>query len=95
MQKCLLYRTCVLPMATYGYRLWYHDKVKVKDLLSFLSRMQHRAALWIIEAFRMFPIGRCKAIASLIPIHLHICRLADQFSYRANMLSSSYPLRTL
>jgi hypothetical protein len=39
MQKCLLYRTCVLPVATYGYRLWYHDKAKVKGLMSSLSRM--------------------------------------------------------
>jgi hypothetical protein len=40
MQKCLLYRTCVLPVATYRYRLWYHDKVKVKGLMSSLSKMQ-------------------------------------------------------
>jgi hypothetical protein len=34
-QKCLLYRTCVLPVAMYGYRFWYHDKAKVKGLMSF------------------------------------------------------------
>jgi hypothetical protein len=66
MQKYLLYRTCVLPVATYGYRLWYHDKVKVKGLLSSLSKMQHRAALWIIGAFRTSPTGGCEVIAGLI-----------------------------
>jgi hypothetical protein len=39
-QKHLLYRTCVLLVATYGHRLWYHDKAKVKGLLFSLSRMQ-------------------------------------------------------
>jgi hypothetical protein len=39
MKKCLLYRTCVLLVATYGYRLWYHDKAKVKGLMLSLSKM--------------------------------------------------------
>jgi hypothetical protein len=95
MQKRLLYRTCILPMATYGYRLWYHNKAKVKGLMSSLSRMQQRAALWIIGTFRMSPTGGCEAIAGLIPIHLHIHRLADRSSFRANMLAASHPLRTL
>jgi hypothetical protein len=95
MQKRLLYRTCVLPVATYGYRLWYHDKVKVKGLMSSLSRMQRHTALWIIGVFRMSPMGGYEAIAGLIPIHLHICRLVDQSSFRANTLAASHPLRTL
>jgi hypothetical protein len=95
MQKHLLYRTCVLPVATYGYRLWYHDKAKVKGLMSSLSRMQRRAALWIIGAFRTSPMGGCEAIAGLIPIHLHIRRLVDRSSFRANTLAASHPLRTL
>jgi hypothetical protein len=95
MQKCLLYRTCILPVATYGYRLWYQDKAKVKGLMSSLSKIQQQAALWIIGAFRTSPTGRCETIAGLIPIHLHICRLADQSSYRANTLLASHPLRTL
>jgi hypothetical protein len=95
MQKHLLYRTCILPVATYGYRLWYHDKAKVKGLMSSLSKMQWQAALWIIGAFRTSPTGGCEAIAGLIPIHLHIHRLADWSSYRANTLAASHPLRTL
>jgi hypothetical protein len=86
---------CVLPVTTYGYRLWYYDNVKVKGLMSSFSKMQWQAALWIIGAFRTSPTGGCEAIASLIPIHLHICRLVDQFSFRANTLSASHPLRTL
>jgi hypothetical protein len=81
MQKCLLYRTYILPVATYGYRLWYHDKAKVKGFMSSLSKMQQQATLWIIGAFRMSPIGRCETIAGLIPIHLHIRRLADLLCY--------------
>jgi hypothetical protein len=75
--------------------LWYHDKAKVKGLMSSLSRMQRQAALWIIGAFRTSPMGGCEAIAGLIPIHLHIRRLADRSSFRANTLAASHPLITL
>jgi hypothetical protein len=67
MQKHLLYRMCVLPVATYGYRLWYHDRAKVKGLMSSLSKMQWQAAFWIIGMFRTSPTGGCEAIAGLIP----------------------------
>jgi hypothetical protein len=63
--------------------------------MSSLSKMQQRAALWIIGAFRTSPTGGCEVIAGLILIHLHIRRLADQSSFRANTLSASHPLRTL
>jgi hypothetical protein len=45
MQKYLLYRMCILPVATYGYRLWYHDRAKIKGLMSYLSKIQRQAAL--------------------------------------------------
>jgi len=40
-----------------------------------LRKMQCRAALWITRAFRTSPLEGIKAIAGLIPIHLHLCKL--------------------
>ncbi|KAJ3570517.1 hypothetical protein NP233_g4354 [Leucocoprinus birnbaumii] len=71
-QKRILYQACIVPIATYGFHLWYNDFAKCKGHLQSLTKMQHRAALWIIGAFRMSPTGRCEALAGLIPVHLHL-----------------------
>ena len=38
--------------------------------------MQHKAALWILGTFRTSPTGEIEALADLIPIHLHLKKLA-------------------
>src|SRR3712207_3843432 len=72
LQKRLLYRSCVLPLATYGSRLWYHKGAKNKTVLKTLTTMQRRAARWITGAFRTTPGLATETIAALPPIHLHL-----------------------
>ncbi|PPQ90044.1 LOW QUALITY PROTEIN: hypothetical protein CVT25_006333, partial [Psilocybe cyanescens] len=55
--KRVLYRACVLPIVTYGFRLWYFAAARCKGALHHLSTMQHSAALWITGAFRTSPTG--------------------------------------
>jgi len=44
-QKCLLYRICILPIVFYSFQLWFFKSApKVKNLAE-LRKMQHRAAL--------------------------------------------------
>ena len=43
-----------------------------------LGKMQKRAALWIIGAFKMFPTFGIEAIIGLIPINLHLQKLDDR-----------------
>ncbi|CAA7267882.1 unnamed protein product [Cyclocybe aegerita] len=69
-QRRLLYRSCVVPIATYGYRLWYFDGARNKGAMNQLKRMQRKAALWITGAFRTSPTGGLEALAGLIPVHL-------------------------
>jgi hypothetical protein len=57
----ILYRACVLPIETYGHRLWDFDGAKVKGVLSSLTLMQQKAACWITGAFRTSPMGELKA----------------------------------
>ncbi|KAF7761106.1 hypothetical protein Agabi119p4_10515 [Agaricus bisporus var. burnettii] len=76
MHKCLLYRSCVVPVAMYGMNLWYHGFSKSKGHLESLRKMQHRAALWITGAFCTSPNKGVESLAGLIPIHLHIKKLA-------------------
>ncbi|KAF5363361.1 hypothetical protein D9756_000876 [Leucocoprinus leucothites] len=95
LQKRLLYRSCVIPVATYGFRLWYFEGARNKALLKSLSSMQRRAALWITGAFHTSPSGGIESIAGLIPIHLHLRKLAIRSLYRVSTLPSNHVLRTL
>ena len=44
-QKCLLYRTCVLPIALYGFQLWFYNHVPMSYYLKILGKIQRRAAI--------------------------------------------------
>ena len=74
-QKCLLYRTCVLPITLYGFQLWFFKGAPHVKNISELKKMQWRAALWITGAFRTSPSEGIEAIAGLIPITMHLCKL--------------------
>ena len=43
--KHLLYRSCILPIATYGIRLWFFKGAKYKGTLKELTQMQRRAVI--------------------------------------------------
>ncbi|KXN92089.1 hypothetical protein AN958_09792 [Leucoagaricus sp. SymC.cos] len=71
-QKRLLYRSCVVPIAMYGFCLWCHGLNPHKGLLSSLDKMQHHAAVWIMGAFHTSPSGGVEALVGLIPIWHHL-----------------------
>src|SRR5690242_19843376 len=87
MQKHTLYRACVVPITTYGFHLWYFDGARCKGALKQLNTMQHRAALWITGAFRTSPTSGVESLAGLIPIQLHLCKLARQADYHIKTLA--------
>ncbi|CAA7265985.1 unnamed protein product [Cyclocybe aegerita] len=94
-QRCLLYRLCVVPIATYGYCLWYFDGAHNKAAMNQLKRMQQKAALWIMGAFHTSPTGRLEALAGLIPMHLMLKKLAMRAVYHVTTLSDTHPLRSM
>ncbi|CAA7270790.1 unnamed protein product [Cyclocybe aegerita] len=91
-QRRLLYRSCVVPIATYGYRLWYFDGACNKGAMNQLKQMQRKAALWIMGAFCTSPTGSLEALAGLIPVHLRLKKLATCAVYRVATLSDTHPL---
>ena len=91
----LLYRTCVLPIATYGFRLWYTTKGAAKSHLNIFNRMQHKAAIWITGAFRTSPSLGVEAIAGLVPFHIMLGRLLQRSMVRVCSLSPTHPTRSL
>ena len=94
-QKCLLYRSCILPIILYGFQLWYYNKASLSYLLKMLDKMQRKAAIWILGAFKISPSFGIEAIIGLIPINLHPQKLSRRLQLWAHTLSSSYILWSL
>ena len=88
LQKHLFYCFCVVPIATYGFRLWFFARAPTKVQVSLLAAMQHKAALWILGAFHTSPTSGIKVLAGLISIHLHLKKLVKQSCLRATTLPS-------
>ena len=61
-QKYLLYRCCILPIVLYGFKLWFYNKAPLSYHMKILGKMQRRATIWILEAFRTLPTEGIKAI---------------------------------
>ena len=45
LQKRLLYHSCVVPIVTYGFRLWFFAGAPTKAQVSLLAAMQRKTAL--------------------------------------------------
>ncbi|KXN81899.1 hypothetical protein AN958_03544, partial [Leucoagaricus sp. SymC.cos] len=60
-QKRLLYRSCMVPIATYSFCLWCHELHPHKAHLTSLNKMQCQAVIWIMGVFHTSPSGglRC------------------------------------
>ena len=50
-QKQLLYRICILPIALYRFQLWFFKGIPIIRNMTELTKIQQRAALWITGAF--------------------------------------------
>ncbi|KAJ3499655.1 hypothetical protein NMY22_g19489 [Coprinellus aureogranulatus] len=70
--KRILYRACVVPIATYGHRLWFYEGAKNVGALKTLSSMQRKAAIWITGAFRTSPTGGSELLAGF-PLFVSTC----------------------
>ena len=60
-----------------------------------LGKMQRRAAIWILGAFKTFLLFGIEAIAGIIPINLHLQKLSERLQFRAHSLSSNHILQSL
>jgi len=77
LQKCLLYRCCILPIALYGFQLWFYNKAPISYYMKILDKMQRRAviwraAIWILGTFKTSLLEGIKAIAGIIPIRFYL-----------------------
>jgi len=75
--------------------MWFFDGARCKKALSSLKTMQRKAAIWITGAFSTFPTGEVESPAGLIPVHLHLQKMAGRANYQAATLSDSHPLQSI
>ena len=94
-QKCLLYRACILLIVLYGFPLWFYNKVSLAYLLKALRNIQYKAAFWILGEFCIFLSLGIEAIASLIPINLHLQKLGRRLQLQTYSLSLNHIIKLL
>ena len=94
-QKHLLYRSCTLPITLYGFQLWFYSKAPLSYPLNTLGKLQRRAALWILGAFKTFPSYGIEAIAGLISICLHLQKLSSRSQLRGHTIPANHIIRLL
>jgi len=94
-QKQLLYRSCTLPIALYSFQMWFYNKAPLSYPLKTVGKLQRRAALWILGAFKTFLLLGIEAIAGLLPINLHLQKLSGRSQLQANSLLLNHILHSL
>ena len=93
-QRCLLYRCCILPIALYGFQLWFYNKALLLYHMKILGKMQRRATIWILDAFKTSPSESLEAIAGLIPIKSHLQKFVGRSQLCSAALPSNHLIRT-
>jgi hypothetical protein len=91
----MLYHACVLPIATYGSRLWLHKGVAMKGPLDSLQKMQRRTCLWITSTFKTSPMGAAETLVGVPPIHLHVKKLVEWSHVCSCTLQASHAFHRL
>jgi len=63
--------------------------------MKMLGKIQRRAAIWILGAFKIFPSFGVEAIARFIPINLHLQKLSRRSQLHAHFLPNNHILHSL
>jgi len=84
-----------MPIAIYGFQLWFFKGAPIVKNITELKKMQRRAALWITGAFRTSPSEGIEAIAGLIPIMLHLRKLNGRHHLQYASTSPSHAINSL
>ena len=60
-----------------------------------LRKIQRRVALWILGAFYTSSILGIEAIASLVPIYLHLQKISEYHQLRISILLNNHAIKSL
>src|SRR5579864_3263258 len=77
-----LFKTCVIPVLTYGCQLWYDPDHPKKSFLRKLQVVQNNALRHIAGAFRTTPIDTMHLLSFQPPIEVTIRKLCESAAIR-------------
>ena len=95
LQKRQLYQCCILFIALYSFQLWFYNKAPMSYHMKILNKMQRRATIWILGAFKISPTEGIEAIAGIIPIKFHLQNLARRSQICSLKLPTNHIIRDL
>ena len=95
LQEQLLYRCCILLIVLYVFQLWYYNKALSSYHMKILNKMQRRAAIWILGAFKTLPSEGIEAIAGIIPMKFYLQKITKRSQIRPFKLPINHILRSL
>ena len=76
------------------FQLWFYNKAPLLYHMKILGKMQRRATIWILGAFKTSPTEGIEAIARIIPIKFHLQKLARRSQLRPLLLPSNHIIRS-
>ena len=95
LQKHLLYRYCALSIALYGFQLWFYNKAPLLYYMKILNKMQRRATIWILGAFKTSLLEGIEALMGLMPIKFHLQKIAKRSLIRSFKILDNHILKNL
>ena len=63
--------------------------------MKILNKMQRRAAIWILGAFKTSPLKGIKALAGLMPIRFHLQKIAKRSLIQSFKVPENHILKKL
>ena len=94
-QKRQLYRCCVLPIALYGFQLWFYNNAPMSYHMKTLDKMQRRAAIWILGTFKTSLTEGIEAIVRIILIKFYLQKLTKRSQIWPFALPTNHIIRDL
>jgi len=58
--------------------MWFYNKALALYHMKILNKMQRRATIWILGAFKTSPLEGIEALAGLMPIRFHLQKIAKR-----------------
>ena len=89
--KALVYKSCCLPILTYGLPLWYRiDGKGVLRKTILMKKCQSMAVRWITGGFRTTPIGAMEILSGIPPLIVNMNMLLKRSGIRYRTLHEEH-----
>ena len=75
--------------------MWYYNKAPISYHMKILTKIQRRAAVWILGAFKTSPLESIEAITGIIPTRFHLQKIAKRSQIHPLKLPDNHILKHL